>query len=71
MGGLHQEDPKERAPRFAQVSLAVLLAGMHDRRIETGIPLHLFGPGEAMGSPRIAHVAAAPIKPMPVIVKST
>ncbi len=51
MGGFDQEGSKERAPRFADAPLAVLLAGLHDRRIETGIPRHLFGPGEAMGIP--------------------
>jgi len=35
MGGFHQEGPEERAASFADAPLAVLLAGLHDRRIET------------------------------------
>ncbi len=70
MGGLHQEGAEERAARCADTPLAMLFTRLDDRRVETGIAGHLFGPGEAMGIPTMAHVAAAPMSPTPVIVRS-
>jgi hypothetical protein len=49
----------------------VLLAGLHDRRIRLAYRVTCLGRVKRWGSPRSAQLAFAPIKPMPVIVKST
>jgi len=51
MSRFYQEGAKQRAACFANPPVAVLLPGLHDRRIEAGIAGHLFGPRETMGIP--------------------
>jgi MFS superfamily sulfate permease-like transporter len=43
MGRFYQEGTKQRAACLADTALAVLLSGLHDRRIEAGIARYLFG----------------------------
>ena len=52
MGRFYQEGTKQRAACLADTALAVLLSRLHDRRIEAGVPRHLFGPREAVGLPQ-------------------
>ena len=52
MSRFYQKGAKRRAACFANASLAVLLSGLHDRRIEAGVARHSFGPREAVGLPQ-------------------